>query len=144
MINYIFLFYYFNWLLTKESHTCEEGDGTLQNILLAFIDEIWKTRKIRILKKMKTNCWRYHHFTYVYQKPQLYEVQFLRYEVRENFFVILPHSLPFYLPLLPLTIQKTKNDHFEKMKKTLGDNTISLSRTCSWCDKLIVLWTLNS
>ena len=27
--------------------------GTPQNFLLAFIDELWKTRKIRILKKLK-------------------------------------------------------------------------------------------
>ena len=43
---------------------------------------------------------------HVYQKPQSYEVQFLRYGVRQNFFVILGHFLPFY-PLL-LTTQKTK------------------------------------
>ena len=141
MINCTFLFYYFNWLLTKESHTCEEGGGTLQNILLAFIDEIWKTRKIRILKKMKKYCWRY--FTYVYQKPQSYEVQFLRYEVRENFLLFCPILCPFTPPpLLPLNNPEDQN--FEKMKKILGDNTISLSRTCSWRDKLIVLWTLNS
>ena len=43
---------------------------------------------------------------HVYQKPQSYEVQFLRYGVRQNFFVILGYFLPFY-PLL-LTTQKTK------------------------------------
>ena len=56
---------------------------TPQNFLLAFIDELWKSRKARILKKLK-KCWRYH-FTHVYQKPQSYEVQFLRYKVRQNF-----------------------------------------------------------
>ena len=30
-------------------------------------------------KKMKKNTWRYHHFTHVYQKLQLDDVQFLRY-----------------------------------------------------------------
>ena len=34
------------------------------------------TQKIRILKEWK-NCWRYH-FIHVYQKPQSYEVRFLR------------------------------------------------------------------
>ena len=57
-----------------------------------------KTPKIRILKKRK-NCSRYHHFTQVYQKPQSYGVQFLRYKVRQTeFFVILGHFLPFYSP----------------------------------------------
>ena len=38
------------------------------------------TRKIKILKNWKKNCWRYHHFTQVYQKWQSYDVWFLRYE----------------------------------------------------------------
>ena len=41
-----------------------------------------KTWKIRILKKWKKNCWRYHQFTHVYEMPQSYEVQFLRSGVR--------------------------------------------------------------
>ena len=57
-----------------------------------------KTWKIRILKKKK-KCWRYHHFTNVHQKPQPYEVWFLRYRVRQTeFFVFLAHFLPFYPP----------------------------------------------
>ena len=36
------------------------------------------TRKIKILKKWK-NTWRYHHFTYVYQKLWSDDVPFLRY-----------------------------------------------------------------
>ena len=47
-----------------------------------------KTWKIRILKNEKKKCWRYH-FSHVYQKPQSYEVHFLRYSV-------LGHFLPFY------------------------------------------------
>ena len=38
-----------------------------------------KNQKIKISKKWKENCWRYHHFTHMYQKTQLLEVQFLRY-----------------------------------------------------------------
>ena len=66
--------------------------GTSQDFLLAFIDELWKTWKIRTLKKWKKrkkNCWGYHHFTHRYQIPQSYEVQFLRYEVRSGDVVIL-------------------------------------------------------
>ena len=75
--------------------------GTPQNFLLAFIDELWNFWKIRILKKWKKHCWRYHHFKHVYQKPQSYEVQFLRYGVWQIFFVILDHFLPFYPPPPP-------------------------------------------
>ena len=70
------------------------------------------------MKKRKKNCWRYHHFRHVYQKPQLYEVQFLRYRVRQFFFVILGHFLPF----TPLPSPNNPgNQNFEKMKKAFGD-----------------------
>ena len=84
--------------------------GTPQNFLLAFIDELWNFWKIRILKKWKKHCWRYHHFKHVYQKPQSYEVQFLRYGVWQIFFVILDHFLPFYPP----PPNKSENKSFEK------------------------------
>ena len=52
--------------------------------------EFWKNEK---------KCWRYHHFTQMYQKPQSYEVHLLRYRVRQTeFFVIMDHSLPFHPP----------------------------------------------
>ena len=68
---------------------------------------------------MKKNCWRYHHFTYVYQIPKtiINEVQFLRYGVGQFFFVILGHLLPFY----PLSPNNPENHNFEKMKKAFGD-----------------------
>ena len=48
---------------------------------------------------------------YVYQNPQPYEVQFLRYRVRQIFFVILAFWAIFYPftppPPAPLTTQKT-------------------------------------
>ena len=84
--------------------------GTPQNFLLAFIDELWNLWKIRILKKWKKHCWRYHHFKHVYQKPESYEVQFLRYGVWQIFFVVLGHFLPFYPP----PPNKSENEIFEK------------------------------
>ena len=55
-----------------------------------------KKLKISEFWKNEQNCWRYYHFTWVYQKPQSYEVQFLRYGVRQTkCFVILGH---FFLP----------------------------------------------
>ena len=40
-----------------------------------------KAQKLKILKKWK-NLWRYHHFTYVYQKIWSDDVRFLRYAAR--------------------------------------------------------------
>ena len=75
-----------------------------------------KTPKIKILKNEKI-CWRYHHFTYVDQNSQSYDVRFLRYRVRQTKnFVILDHFLAFYLPPNDLEYQ-----NFEKMKKIPGD-----------------------
>ena len=73
-------------------YVCIEGiwnnKSNLRKMLFHEKSDFWKNEKI---------CWRYHHFTHVYQKPQLYEVKFLRYEVRQNCFVILGNFFPFYL-----------------------------------------------
>ena len=74
-----------------------------------------QTPKIKILINEKI-CWRYHHFTHVYQKSQSYDVWFLRYGVwQTECFVIMDHFLPFYPPMDP------ENQNFEKMKKTPED-----------------------
>ena len=70
------------------------------------------------LKKIKKNTWIYHYFTLVYQKPQSYEVWFLRYRARQTeFFVILGHFLPFY----PAPPNNLENRNFEKMNGASGD-----------------------
>ena len=61
-------------------------------------------------EKIKNNYWRYHYFTYVYQKPHPYEVQFLRYGVRQN-------SLSFWAIFCPFTPHNPENQNFEKIKK---------------------------
>ena len=78
--------------------------------LIALLTPLLKTRKIRILKKWK-NCWRYH-FTHVYQKPQSYEVLFLRWG--RQIFVLLCHFCTFTPPPQLLTqkiiiLKKWKN-----------------------------------
>ena len=79
--------------------------------------------------KMKKNCWRYH-FIQVYQKPQSYEVQFLRHRVRQTeFFVILGNSFT------PLTTTKIKIS--QKWKKHL--EMLSFY-TC--VPKIIIIWCL--
>ena len=67
-------------------------------------------------KKNEKDSYRYNHFTHAYHKWQSYDVWFLRSGARRReFFVILEHFLPFYLPNNP------KNQNFEKMKKFPGD-----------------------
>ena len=81
-------------------------------------------------QKWKTNCWRYHHFTHVYQKPQSYEVRFLRYGVRQTeFFVILVYFLPFY----PLTTHKIKI--LKKWKKKLYMSSFYI-----WVSKIMIIY----
>ena len=60
-----------------------------------------KNQKNQNFENMKKKSWRYHHFTHVYQKLESYELEFLRYRVRQMFLVIWGH-------FLPLTTQKTK------------------------------------
>ena len=100
----------------KKSHTSEEGGAHLKNFIFPFIDKLWKTRQIRLLKNWK-KFWRYHHFTHVYQKTQSYEVKFLRYGVRQNFLPLWP----IFCPVTPLPLITHKNQNFEKMKQTSGD-----------------------
>ena len=84
--------------------------GTPQNFLLAFIDEAWKTWKIRLLKNEK-NSWRCHHFKLVQQKNTIiWRMQQKRHSQdmecgRHNFchfrsfFALLPHFWPWKLKL---------------------------------------------
>ena len=52
-------------------------------------------------KKMKIKIAGNIIILHVYQKPQSYEVQFLRSEVRQIFLVILGHFLHFYPTINP-------------------------------------------
>ena len=73
-----------------------------------------KNPKIKILKN-ENICWRYHHFTNVYQKSQSYDVRFLKYRVRQAEFLSF---WAIFCPFSPLTTQKIK---ILKLKKTSGD-----------------------
>ena len=74
-----------------------------------------KTPKIKILKNEEI-CWRYHHFTHVYQKSQSCDIWFLRRGVRQTIFC---HFGPFFALLPPpLMIPKMKILK-EKFKKSL-------------------------
>ena len=69
-----------------------------------------KNKKSKFWKDKK-NCWRYHHFTHVYQKSRSYDARFLRYWVRQTeLFVIVNNFLPFY------PTNNLENQKFEKIK----------------------------
>ena len=71
-----------------------------------------KNPKVKILKNEKI-CWRYHHFTPVYQKSESYDVWILRYVVRQaKNFVILGHFLPFQ------PLDNPENQNFKTEKNT--------------------------
>ena len=70
--------------------------------------DFWKNEKI---------CWRYHHFTHVYQKQQSNEVQLRIYEVRHNFLSFWVIFCTFNL----LSPNSPENQTFEEIKKTFGD-----------------------
>ena len=88
---------------------------------------------IKILKKVKKMpgdiIFLYIH---VYHKWRSYDIWFLRYQAwGTEFFAILDHFLPFYLP------NKPKNQNFEKMKKKrleiLSFYTSTPSIIITWC-----------
>ena len=107
--------------------------GTPQNFLLAFIDELWKTRKIKFLKKMKTfagdiiilqMCTKNHN----HMRCSSWDTKWDR---------IFYHFGPFFALLtpFPLTTQKTKI--LNKWKKHLG---MSLFWTCA--TKNTIIWRI--
>ena len=86
--------------------------GNYLSFLPFYLPPHLKTQKITILKKQK-KLLEISSFSHLYQKPQSYEVWFLRRRVRQTkSFVILGHFLPFYPPNNP------QNQNFEKMKKS--------------------------
>ena len=83
--------------------------GTPQNFLL-------EKPKYQKFEKMKKNCRRYHHFTHVYQKKQSYDVQFLRYGVRQRFFCHFGPFFALYLSLHPHSFRLQKAKSFKEWK----------------------------
>ena len=92
--------------------------GTPQNFLLAFIDELWKTWKMRILKKWKNQiagdiiilhmCTKSHnHMKYSSWDTQLDRIFF-------SFCAI-------FCTFTPTPPNNPENQNFEKMKKASGD-----------------------
>ena len=82
-----------------------------------------KKPTIQNFEKMKKKCWRCHYFTQVFQKPQSYEVQFLRYRVRKTEFFILGHFFCHFTPLKS-KFYKNQNKNLTKIKKAPGDAII--------------------
>ena len=80
---------------------------------------------------MNSKRFKFEHFTCNKQKPQSYEVQFLRYRVRQNFL----SCWVIFCPLTLLTTQKIKI--WKKLKKKtleiLSFYTCAPQMTIIWC-----------
>ena len=114
--------YWKSWDLVQKSQTCEEGGAHLTYFLLAFIDELWKTRKFRILKKWKNiagdiiilhMCTKNHN----HMRYSSWDTEWDKFVL--SFWTILcPSTLP---PPTPFHCNNSENQNFEKMKKASGD-----------------------
>ena len=99
---------------------------TPQNFLLAFIDELWKIKKNQNFEKTKKTAGDFtHHFLVQIilhmmctKNHNHMRYSFLRYRVRQLFFVILGHFLPFK-PTSPSPLTTQKNKISKKWKKGL-------------------------
>ena len=100
--------------VNKKSYTCE-GEAHLRVSFCHSLINFEKLEKSDFWKNLK-NCLRYHHFTHVYEKTQSYQVQFLKYRVRQNF-------LSFWAIFCPVTppSNNPEKQSIENTKKTSGD-----------------------
>ena len=124
-----------------KSHTCEEGGAHLRISFWHLLMNFEKPEKIRILKKFYKNCWRYHHFTHVYQKPHIWGTVSER-RSETNFFVILGWFLPFTSPP-----NNPENQNYEKMKKKTFGDVIILDLCNKKHDQVIMLtqiWSVTN
>ena len=98
-----------------KNHTHAKKVGTPHNFLLAFIDELWKTWKIRILKKWKKKLLKISSFyTCALKATIIYEVKFLRFGVR--FFLSF---WAIFCPFTPQPLRTQKTKILKKWKKHL-------------------------
>ena len=112
--------------------------STPQNLLLAFIDELWKTQKIRISKKWKKKkkLLVYHHFTQVYQKAQWGTVPEIRSEknIFLSFWAIFCPLIPPWHPRKPIFWKK------EKIICRCHHFKLAPQKTTKWC-LLTQIWS---
>ena len=98
--------------------------GKPQNFLSAFIDELWKTRKIRILKKWKKVLLEISSFYTCVPKTTIIWGTVPEIQSETNLFChfgqffALPPSPP---PPTPFHCNNSENQNFEKMEKASGD-----------------------
>ena len=85
-------------IFTKILRICEEDGAHLRISFWHLLMNFEKPKKSDFWKNEKI-CWRYRS-TYVYQKPQSYEKEFLRYKVRQIFLLLWTIFCPFN-PLPP-------------------------------------------
>ena len=87
--------------------------------------------------KKKKHCWRYHHFTHVYQKQQSYEVQFLDTKF-DRIFLSLWAILSFFSSFCPFSphTPNPENQKFWKNERSIWrcyHFKLAQWKTKSWC-----------
>ena len=101
--------YFLWWSVSAKNHTHVKKVGHISEFPFGIYWWTLKNPKNQNFEKMKKNCWRYHHFTYVNQKPQPWgtvpDIQ------SENFFFC--HFGPFFA-LYPLPLQQPRKPKFWK------------------------------
>ena len=94
------------------------GWDTPQNLLLAFIDELWKNPKNQNFEKVKKKLLEISSFYTCVPKTTIIWGTVPQFFFYNFFLVIMGHFLPFTLPIPP---NNPENQNFEKMKKASGD-----------------------
>ena len=79
-MDYSLKYYDLFWVgfFVKNPVECDRLNLIIMDHFLPFYFPPPKNPINQSFEKMKKKCWRYYHLTHVYQKPQSYEVQFLR------------------------------------------------------------------
>ena len=98
---------------------------------------ILKNPKNQNFEKMKENCWRYHHFTHVYEKPHTH-IRYSYWDMeRDKFFGIIFGPFFALYPLSPTLPNNPENQNFEKLERASGDVII-----LNLCNKNMIKWCI--
>ena len=104
-------------ILQRKNHTREEG-GNISEFPFGIYWGTLKNPKNENFEKNGKKILETSFFTHVYQHPQSYEVQFLRYGMRQIFLSFCTIFCP--LPLSPPPpLNNPENQNFEKKKKSI-------------------------
>ena len=125
------------FFIYRKNHT-HEGGHTSEFPLDIYWWTLKNPKNQNFEENVKKKCWRYYHFTRVYQKPQSYEV--IRYSSWDTGWNRIFLSFwAIFCPFTPPTRNNQENQNFEKMKEASGDVII-----LNLCTKSTIIWCVYS